>query len=272
DLDSFTGDARVTCAPWPLIAAGQRVWLRAEGIAEDGSPHLITLYTASAVIHSEVSAGLSKALARSELVKLRDDSELKVVLQVTFDRTNVQANAVDFPLRTYTVVRGSLGVAFEDFETTPDQYVNQVGQHIETPSMMITLTEGATESVLTVYQFGDAPEKVHVTGRVFKAINGTDLGHTGNMRFRMDLKTPRTSVGFWYILWSVLRPTDGGVVYYDVDGIELAHHEFVDDDQDVWTERFAEVRNSPRPIARIDVVLRGRTGPLLYMDGFMWWS
>ncbi|KJH79112.1 hypothetical protein UG46_27495 [Pseudomonas fluorescens] len=55
------------------------------------------------MIRSEVSAGLSKALARSELVKLRDGSELKVVLQVTFDRTNAQANAVDFPLRTYTV-------------------------------------------------------------------------------------------------------------------------------------------------------------------------
>ncbi|WP_196304785.1 Ig-like domain-containing protein, partial [Pseudomonas fluorescens] len=104
DLTSFTGNARVTCAPWPLIAAGQRVWLRAEGIAQDGGGvHIITLYTASAVNSSEVSAGLVKDLLRSELVKLRDGSELKVVLQVTFDRTNVQANAVDFPLRTYTI-------------------------------------------------------------------------------------------------------------------------------------------------------------------------
>ncbi|WP_334597376.1 Ig-like domain-containing protein [Pseudomonas alvandae] len=103
DLTSFAGNARVTCAPWPLIAAGQRVWLRAEGIDQNGASYVITLYTASAVNSSEVSAGLVTDLPRSELLKLRDGSELKVILQVTFDRSSAQANAVDFPLRTYTV-------------------------------------------------------------------------------------------------------------------------------------------------------------------------
>uniref|UniRef100_UPI00200FD266 hypothetical protein n=1 Tax=Pseudomonas sp. MWU12-2037 TaxID=2928690 RepID=UPI00200FD266 len=103
DLKTFAGDARVTVAPWPLIAAGQRVWLRAEGTALDGSRYTITLYTSSAVQDSEVTAGLSTTLLRSELEKLRDDSPLNVVLQVTFDRSSTQANAVDFPLRTYTV-------------------------------------------------------------------------------------------------------------------------------------------------------------------------
>nr|POA16011.1 hypothetical protein C1892_03055 [Pseudomonas sp. MPBD7-1] len=103
DLGSFTGDARVTAAPWPLIAAGQRVWLSCEGVASDGSDYTITLYTNKEVVQGEVSAGLSKEIPRAELEKLRDGSQLKVVLRVTFNRSNSQSEAVTFPLRTYMV-------------------------------------------------------------------------------------------------------------------------------------------------------------------------
>ncbi|NWB89452.1 hypothetical protein [Pseudomonas gingeri] len=103
DLSTFIGDARVTVAPWPLIAAGQRVWLRVEGTAIDNSRYTITLYTASIIGAPQMTDGLSEELLRSELEKLRDGSPLNVVLQVTFDRSSTQANAVDFPLRTYTL-------------------------------------------------------------------------------------------------------------------------------------------------------------------------
>ncbi|QTH12920.1 hypothetical protein C4C32_20435 [Pseudomonas corrugata] len=103
-LPSFTGDARVTTAPWPLIAVGQRVWLRCEGIASDGSDHTITLYTGSEVMPSEVTNGLSKAIPRAELEKLRDGSELRVVLEVTFNHSSSQSEAVLFPLRSYMFV------------------------------------------------------------------------------------------------------------------------------------------------------------------------
>ncbi|SFW88614.1 hypothetical protein SAMN03159376_05009 [Pseudomonas sp. NFACC09-4] len=107
DLSKFTGNARVTVAPWPLIAAGQRVWLSCEGIASDGSNYTIPLYSDSEVGSGQVTAGLSTPLLRSELEKLRDGSELRVVLKVTFDRTSSQANAVGFPLRTYRVARAN---------------------------------------------------------------------------------------------------------------------------------------------------------------------
>lgn len=103
DLSSFTGDARVTAAPWPLIAAGQRVWLRCEGTASDGSDQTITLATGTEVDSSEVTAGLSRSIPRAELEKLLDGSELKVVLEVTFNRSTSESEAVVFPLRTYTV-------------------------------------------------------------------------------------------------------------------------------------------------------------------------
>ncbi|ROO34949.1 hypothetical protein BIV08_25050 [Pseudomonas sp. AF76] len=103
DLSKFTGDARVTVAPWPLIAAGQRVWLSCEGIASDGSNYTIPLYAGSEVSSSQVTGGLSMPLLRSDLEKLRDGSELKVVLLVTFNRTSNQSEAVIFPLRIYIV-------------------------------------------------------------------------------------------------------------------------------------------------------------------------
>lgn len=103
DLNKFTGDARVTVAPWPLIAAGQRVWLSCEGVASDGSNYTIPLYAGSEVSSSQVTGGLSTPLLRSELEKLRDGSELKVLLLVTFNRTSNQSDAVTFPLRTYIV-------------------------------------------------------------------------------------------------------------------------------------------------------------------------
>ena len=103
DLSSFSGDARVTVAPWPLIAAGQRVWLSCEGIASDGSNYTIPLYTGSEVSSSQVTGGLSTPLLRSELEKLRDGSELKVVLLVTFNRSTNQSESVTFPLRIYAV-------------------------------------------------------------------------------------------------------------------------------------------------------------------------
>ncbi|TWC19863.1 MULTISPECIES: hypothetical protein [unclassified Pseudomonas] len=103
DLGSFTGDARVTAAPWPLIAAGQRVWLRCEGTASDGSDQTITLATGTEVDSSEVTAGLSRSIPRAELEKLLDGSELKVVLEVTFNRSTSESEAVVFPLRIYAL-------------------------------------------------------------------------------------------------------------------------------------------------------------------------
>ncbi|MEL4166036.1 hypothetical protein [Pseudomonas sp. ZS001] len=121
DLSKFTGNARVTVAPWPLIAAGQRVWMSCEGVAKDGSNYTIGLYTNSEVSSSQVTAGLSTPLLRSELEKLRDGSELKVVLLVTFNRSTNQSEAVTFPLRTYTV-----RVGLEIIDTSPHIFTSPI--------------------------------------------------------------------------------------------------------------------------------------------------
>ncbi|WP_198391377.1 hypothetical protein, partial [Burkholderia ubonensis] len=103
DLASFTGDPKVTVAPWPFIATAQKVWLRVRGTLANGSADTIVLYTASGVVSSEVTNGLSKAIPRARLEALKDNTDITVELSVTFDKTSTEANAVTFPLRTYTV-------------------------------------------------------------------------------------------------------------------------------------------------------------------------
>ncbi|KWK78301.1 hypothetical protein, partial [Burkholderia ubonensis] len=68
-----------------------------------GSADTIVLYTASGVVSSEVTNGLSKAIPRARLEALKDNTDITVELKVTFDKTSTEANAVTFPLRTYTV-------------------------------------------------------------------------------------------------------------------------------------------------------------------------
>lgn len=129
DLSTFTGHARVTVAPWPLIAAGQRVWLSCEGVASNGSNFTITMYAGTEVSSSQVTGGLSTPLLRSELERLRDGSALKIVLLVAFNNTNNQSEAITFPLRTYTVKVGTYTTGTETFEDEPSLYQKGRGKN-----------------------------------------------------------------------------------------------------------------------------------------------
>ncbi|WP_339489431.1 hypothetical protein [Pseudomonas rhizophila] len=165
NLGNFTGDARVTVAPWPLIAAGQRVWLRVEGTAQSGSDHVIALAVAEEVTPLQVTAGLSKDLLRSELEKLRDGSELKVVLEVTFDRSTSQSEAVAFPLRTYIVKVVAYTTGTETFGDEPSYYQITPGETRDTRN-------GLTLTCITV----DRPpfvfvEPVYSASQAYLALN-----------------------------------------------------------------------------------------------------
>jgi DNA-binding beta-propeller fold protein YncE len=78
--------------------------LRCKGKKANGDDHIITLYTASGVIASEVTGGLSKSLSRSQLELLGGDTELTVELKVKFNGSGTEDGATVFPLRTYRVI------------------------------------------------------------------------------------------------------------------------------------------------------------------------
>jgi|GEM_PF-5214136 len=103
DLGTFSGNATVTVEPWPLMAAGQRVWLRASGTAENGSTTSQALRVGSPVTSAELMGGLREALPRTFLATLGHQSSLSITCAVTYDQTLVEASATMFPVARFTV-------------------------------------------------------------------------------------------------------------------------------------------------------------------------
>ena len=123
DLSTFEGDPTITVAPWPLIAEGQKVWLRMRGI-KGGREYVIPLCTASGVGSGEVGAGLSKAVPRADLELLDDASSCTVELLVAFNESSGESEAVTFPVLPVTVKIGPV-TKYEDFSDwggTPPQH------------------------------------------------------------------------------------------------------------------------------------------------------
>ncbi|WP_296178830.1 hypothetical protein [Pseudomonas sp. UBA1879] len=93
DVTALTADADVTVSAWPLIAVGQRLWLKLEGSTTLDLP----AWQGYAITSTGVQ---STKIPQSFLKGLTDGSSLKLVLEVSFDGgTTRQA----FPLTTYAI-------------------------------------------------------------------------------------------------------------------------------------------------------------------------
>ncbi|MDH0649033.1 hypothetical protein N5D48_17660 [Pseudomonas sp. GD03858] len=149
DLDSFEGDAHVQVDPWPLIVAGQRYWIRASGVLEDGSPHKFPVRLAGVVDDIGVENGLLVPLLRSELQRLQEGSRLTIVLRVAFDGVNDEQRAQEFPQLDLGIVGASghprLGMRrLEYFDRLTPGATFRAGQHVPNLSpLTIEILEGA---------------------------------------------------------------------------------------------------------------------------------
>ncbi|WP_085694290.1 MULTISPECIES: Ig-like domain-containing protein [unclassified Pseudomonas] len=103
DLMEFAGDPDVQVKVWPYIALEQRLWLRLEGKALDGSDYRIVLLDGALITAGQVSAGLKETLPRSELLKLDHASSASVVCKVTFDGDVQEHTAIEFPRLNLTI-------------------------------------------------------------------------------------------------------------------------------------------------------------------------
>ncbi|WP_460416069.1 hypothetical protein [Pseudomonas sp. microsymbiont 2] len=97
DLGTFTGNASVQLEPWPLIAVGQRYWIRASGTRENGTPHQITIAFNQAVTQGEINNGVEVTLPRTELEQLRHASTLTIAAKVAFDGEPLEDAAQALP-------------------------------------------------------------------------------------------------------------------------------------------------------------------------------
>ncbi|VVE45749.1 hypothetical protein PPN31114_04403 [Pandoraea pneumonica] len=102
-LSSFDGDPSVTVSPWPLIAAGQKVWLRCYATLENGGNDTIVLLQGHSLTALEATRGLSQRIPRARLEALRNESPLVVELTVTFDGGDDEAQATLFPELRLTI-------------------------------------------------------------------------------------------------------------------------------------------------------------------------
>lgn len=101
NLNNFSTNATLSVAPWPLAATGQKVWVQ---LTRAGSAPLNVL-TNYSLLAGEVSTGLvNKAVLRTWLDGLPNNSTITVTCKVTFDGSSVESTAITFPTATYTVI------------------------------------------------------------------------------------------------------------------------------------------------------------------------
>ncbi|WP_249675163.1 Ig-like domain-containing protein [Pseudomonas abieticivorans] len=143
DLGSFIGDAQVTVAAWPLIAVGQRVWLRAIGTRSNDVPTTISLLIASPVDLNQANNGLNVILPRTQLDLLKHHSTLTVELLVNFEGTSNEALAVTFPERALTMA--VIAIVTPSISSVHDG-AQEVANGGTTTSTSLTLSGSASNS------------------------------------------------------------------------------------------------------------------------------
>jgi hypothetical protein len=107
DLSAFTGAATIRVGVWPFITTPYPVWLRLLGRTAGNVAHDRLVYNgagSAAVNVNWVSSGQIEAtILRTYLDGLGHNSQLKMELKAAVSRSKVEAQAITFPMVTYTV-------------------------------------------------------------------------------------------------------------------------------------------------------------------------
>lgn len=99
-------DATLHGKSWPLIDAGQQVFLDLEGTKADGSAHNLRFWSGGThkVNATWVAEGFwPKPILLKYLKELGTGTTLTLKFKASLDKSNSEANAVVFPLRRYTI-------------------------------------------------------------------------------------------------------------------------------------------------------------------------
>jgi hypothetical protein len=198
DLTSFTGDTRVLVNAWPLIAVGQKLWVRCEGTNDNGTTQTEPIHQGMSITTIGPQSGV---LPRTFLEKLAHDSDIRAYVSVNFNGVVAASAAVEFPLRTY-VVKVRPAFLIEDFEAVADVSILP-GKSIDIPTMKITNQGTRTNRIRT----SGTIEPGKVEGKVL---------YVGSNRTILDFKQRFSSVTFWH--WENYYTDNGQVFFYDKNG------------------------------------------------------
>jgi hypothetical protein len=98
--------ASVRMGDWPLIALNQYVWLRLRGTNADGSAYMREIWSAPTAFTNPdwiADRFFTFPLPADELKALQDGSGLALVFKAALGQSTVESEAVEFPVRTYTI-------------------------------------------------------------------------------------------------------------------------------------------------------------------------
>ena len=95
DLSTFTGDAETKIAPWALMSAGQNVWLDLV-YQKDETTWTVPIIAGDEVRVPEMTSGITRSIARTELMAVPDRGLIKLPLLVDLNGSGNRANAIPF--------------------------------------------------------------------------------------------------------------------------------------------------------------------------------
>ncbi|MBP3996772.1 hypothetical protein [Pseudomonas koreensis] len=132
-VQELTTDARILAGKWPLFVPGQPIWVTCSGFDKNGDPVNKDVRSGEP---NDSADGLSVLAPVEWLKTLKDGSELTIACAVNLDGSANEAEAVRFPLRTYSI-KAYTPILSEDFDDKPNQLI-RAGERIDLPSMTIT--------------------------------------------------------------------------------------------------------------------------------------
>jgi hypothetical protein len=106
DLENVSSGGNIRVNIWPLIAVGQYPWLRLEGNKAEGTAHNLTLWTPANADVSQVwldQGYYPKAVGYDYLKELGNGTRLRLIFKAGMNGSREEADAIAFPVRTYTV-------------------------------------------------------------------------------------------------------------------------------------------------------------------------
>jgi hypothetical protein len=145
DVGKLTGDADLTVKAWPFIATGQRIWLRFEGTQNDGTPYNWNHPTWQNFAITSAANQTAK-VALNELQKLKSGSDLRLILEVSFDGGQTRTS---FPVRTLQLAAAGPVTGYESWEAMQLQTL-PLNQSIDCANGLKLTVVGSAASIVNV--------------------------------------------------------------------------------------------------------------------------
>lgn len=107
-VDDLVSNPSVQLYRWPMITKDQKIWLKINGVHEDGTPTTMELAVANPLTQDDVEYGFTRFASMSQLQRFQDHSTAKVEAKVLLNPRSwaEEAQAVPFPVLALTIIRG----------------------------------------------------------------------------------------------------------------------------------------------------------------------